>query len=150
MRRIPLPLIGLMAVAVVAGLLFIANYEERAAEEDAIEARVGGHTLYMLIADEADERTRGLSGRDGLEQDTGMLFIFDSDGRHGIWMKEMRFAIDILWLDRDGKVVFVREDIGPETYPTVFLPDVSARYVVEMVAGSVGRLGIQRGHSFDF
>ena len=57
--------------------------------------RFGDATLSIEIADTADERIRGLSGRPSLPEGTGLLFIFDTQGLHGIWMKDMSFPIDM-------------------------------------------------------
>lgn len=94
-----------------------------------------GKTISAMVADTPGLRAKGLGGRWGLAQDEGMLFIFDSDAKHQFWMKDMRFAIDILWLSDKGEVVDIRESISPSTYPAVFAPNSPARYVLELPAG---------------
>jgi len=107
--------------------------------------RIGDSEITVLVADEPDELRTGLGSRDALPADTAMLFVFPRVARHGIWMKDMRFPIDIIWLDEDEKVVDVRERIAPETYPEVFYPSGESRYVVELASGSARELGIQIG-----
>lgn len=96
------------------------------------------------------ELTRGLSGRQSLAQDRGMLFDFGKSGRHCIWMKDMKFAIDIIWLDQDQKVVTVRENVRPETYPETFCPDQLTKYVIEVNAGVARRIYPSRGSRLQF
>jgi uncharacterized protein len=79
-----------------------------------------------------------------------MLFVFDTDDYHGIWMKDMNYSIDIIWLDSGKTVVYMAEDVSPDTYPEVFRPDVPARYVVELSAGAAHRHGITEGQVADF
>lgn len=57
-------------------------------------------------------RIQGLSGRDEIGAD-GMLFIFPRPGYHAIWMKEMRFALDLIWLDQDGRVIDLDRNVLP-------------------------------------
>ena len=64
-----------------------------------------------------------------------MLFQFDADGQWGIWMKDMKFPIDILWADASGAIVYIVSDATPASYPTVFTPPLPARYVLELPAG---------------
>lgn len=90
-------------------------------------------------------RTQGLSGRLSLPDGAGMLFVFDQDDEWGIWMKDMRFSIDIVWIDAEGSVVEVVERATPETYPHVFAPRRPARYVLELPAGYAARNGIAEG-----
>jgi uncharacterized membrane protein (UPF0127 family) len=92
-------------------------------------------TIAVDVADTLATRERGLSGREGLGEDEGMLFVFPEDARYSFWMKDMRFSIDILWVSREGAIVDIREKVSPETYPTVFQPSTEARYVIELPAG---------------
>jgi|SRR3989344_930933 len=101
--------------------------------------------VRVEIADTSEERERGLGGLEGLADDEGMLFVFDEDGRPAFWMKDMLFAIDILWISRDGAIVHIEENVAPETYPASFVPRSEARYVVELPAGYVARHDVGLG-----
>ena len=105
-----------------------------------------GTTLSVQIADTPEARTYGLSGVESLPSNSGMLFIYPVAGQHGIWMKEMQFDLDILWLDDDGKVVeLVKNAPRPEEGQlpaTVYTNSVPARYVLEVPAGTADALGI--------
>lgn len=93
---------------------------------------------YLLdIADTPDLRTQGLSGRETLEDNRGMLFVFQRAGVVGIWMKDMHVPLDILWLDEHKQVVHIEHHVSPDTYPKTFQPLVAARYVIELPAGSI-------------
>ena len=105
---------------------------------------INDETFVVEVAQTEKERIQGLSGRNEMPND-GMFFIFDKDGRHGIWMKDMQFPIDILWLGSDFAVVDFKENVLPNTYPEIFVPESPVRYVVEIPSGMLHRLGVQKG-----
>ena len=94
-----------------------------------------GQTIRASVADTENTRRQGLSGRAGLATDEGMLFVFPEDGTYGFWMKDMRFPIDILWLSSEGAIVYMAQNVSPDTYPQSFGPDIPTRYVLEVSAG---------------
>lgn len=110
---------------------------------------IGGQTVKVMIADSEDERVKGLSGRRSLAANRGMLFIFDETGNYGIWMKDMRFPIDVIWIN-GNEVVDIKADIAPETYPAVFTPQEPAQYVLEVNTGFSAEHGIEKGSSVEF
>ncbi|MEX2404970.1 MAG: DUF192 domain-containing protein [Candidatus Paceibacterota bacterium] len=116
---------------------------------------VGGHTLSLEIADEWTERVRGLSDREDFDEETGLLFVFEKSDHHGIWMKDMNFSIDIIWLESlEGKkgqmrIVDIEENVDPDTYPTTFRPDKPAVYVIELAAGVSRNIGLEERDILD-
>ena len=112
---------------------------------EMVVVTVGELSLNIEVVQSASELIRGLSGRYFLPPDAGMLFDFGRDDYHGIWMKDMLFPIDILWLDLEGKVVDLREGVEPDTYPEVFRPKSPALFVLEVNAGLARDLGINVG-----
>ncbi|HEU5114603.1 MAG TPA: DUF192 domain-containing protein [Candidatus Paceibacterota bacterium] len=106
---------------------------------------IGGEAFDALVSDTDTLREEGLSDRNGLSQGQAMLFVFDKPDLLGFWMKDMHFSIDMLWLDSNFRVVSFKEDATPESYPKVFFPSGPSRYVVELPAGTLTRLGIKAG-----
>ncbi|MHB1086162.1 MAG: DUF192 domain-containing protein [Minisyncoccota bacterium] len=106
---------------------------------------VGDTAVKILLADTPQKRTQGLSNRESLAEDEGMLFVFPEEGIYGFWMKDMRFSIDILWLNSAGEVVHIVEDASPESYPASFTPEKAAQYVLELPAGFVRAHGVTLG-----
>ena len=90
-----------------------------------------------LVADRPVARMKGLLGRKDLPRDEGILIR----PCNSIHMMFMRFAIDALFLDRDGRVVKVRENVRPWR----FAFSRRARAVVELAAGEAARRGITEG-----
>lgn len=95
------------------------------------------------------EREKGLSGRDSLATGEGMLFVFEQPSIHCFWMKDMKFNIDIVWMDQDGDVVHVVESAEPASYPRSFCPDKPASYVLEVNAGESKAANISTNSKLD-
>jgi uncharacterized protein len=115
-------------------------------QEDFHTIYLGKTAIDVTIADEQDERVQGLSGVRELGDFEGKLFIFDQDGKHGIWMKDMLMPLDILWIDKDLNVIHIEENVQPETYPSkVFSPAADARFVLEMNAHFVSSTRVKIG-----
>lgn len=109
------------------------------------------NTVFQVeeVKSEGDRRT-GLSGLERLPKDGAMLFVFDAPGRHCIWMKDMRFALDIVWLDSDKRVIHIKENAAPASYPERFCPDRPAQYVLELNAGTITDYDVTTGQQLDF
>ena len=107
---------------------------------------LGEGKFTAKLADTEASRIKGLSGTESLPADHAMVFIFDTDGRHAIWMKDMQYSIDIIWLDEAKRVVDYVVNVPPSSYPNkTFYPREDARYVVELASGSVKDKSIQVG-----
>jgi uncharacterized membrane protein (UPF0127 family) len=104
-------------------------------------------TVTVELARSGDEKVRGLSGRPGLKRGTGMLFVYDRPQPIGIWMKDMRFSLDILWI-REGSVVHIERNappltpVGPERVYTA-----TGDMVLEVPAGFTADRKIKVGDS---
>ena len=110
--------------------------------------------LRTEVADDSLSRKKGVAGRESIQADRAMLFIFDSEAMHGIWMKDVKFDIDIIWLDKEKKVVHIEEMISPKTFfeipPKEFYPTVDSLYVVETKSGWVTDVGLETGDTISF
>lgn len=131
-----------LAIGVVLGYFFYFGNSGLHAIE------VKGETLYVTIADTEAARVQGLSGRERLGENEGMLFVYQTDGTYRFWMKDMRFAIDILWIDANGKIIYIQKSLVPATFPETFGPSEKhalARYVLEVPAGYSNEHNIKIG-----
>ncbi len=111
---------------------------------------IGSKLIYARVADTDASRAKGLSGTSGLSDSEGMLFVFDVPGRWGMWMKDMKYSLDMVWMDSNKKIVYVAENVSPSTYPNAFLPDSDALYVLELPAGFVEANHVVRGQIVGF
>lgn len=108
---------------------------------------LGGMRFRAEVVDTDETRLLGLSGRDSLAQDAAMLFVFETPKTQCIWMKGMRFDIDILWFDSSQRLVSQKHRVSPQTYPRSFCVD-NAQYVVELATGTAQTLGLEQGDTF--
>lgn len=107
---------------------------------------IGGRVrLRVEVARTERERELGLSHRPGLREGEGMLFLFGGVGPAGIWMKDMRFPLDILWV-REGRIVRIVEraqPLRPGAPPEIFT--ALAEAVLEVPAGFAASRGLVVG-----
>lgn len=97
----------------------------------------GGEVIYAELAVTDQERQLGLMYRECLNPDQGMLFVFEREEIQSFWMKNMKFSIDIIWLDRDKRIVHIEKNVPPcknEDCPS-YAPPVSSKYVLEIKQG---------------
>ncbi len=92
-------------------------------------------SIPVIIADTPAEQEAGLSHTTTLAQNTGKLFVFNTPGRYGFWMKDMNYALDLIWIDKDLKIIAIDRDVAPESYPNIFYPPQDVQYVLEVTAG---------------
>ena len=84
-----------------------------------------------------------------------MLFVFENKGTYGFWMKDMEFAIDIIWIDENKNIVDIVENAAPqpgkkEKELTVYKPRNDALYVLEVNAGLSNLNNLQIGDKVAF
>jgi uncharacterized membrane protein (UPF0127 family) len=118
---------------------------------------IGSHEINVETAAGAKELAEGLSGRPCIAANWGMLFDFGHDGRYAIWMKDMKFPIDVIWISSSHKIAAIEIDFQPSTYNKQ-KPDQSerrenqipARYVLEVKANLSKDLNLSLGQSVQF
>jgi uncharacterized membrane protein (UPF0127 family) len=127
--------------AAMAGVLALTAASSAATPAAVPLTLPSGKVLQVEVMVRDEDRAMGLMFRPSLPKDRGMLFVFETSDYHGIWMKNCRFPIDILWLDEERRVVHVAEAVPPckaEPCP-VHQPLRRALYVVELNAGQARR-----------
>ncbi len=139
MKKISFVLAFLMVVVVVY-FLFPGN-------ENYSQVCFGENCFKIEIAETQQEREKGLMFREKLEQDRGMLFIFENSDVHPFWMKNTLFPLDIIWLDENNLVVFIEKNCQPCLTEECqnFAPFVSSRYVLEINAGLTDKINLSLG-----
>ena len=107
---------------------------------------IGNVKVTVEMANTYESRTKGLMFRDPLPENHGMLFVFDNQGNHPFWMMNMKFNLDIIWMDSKGEVVYVAKNIPPCGVPCSTVdPQTDAKYVLEVNAGFVDKHQIDNG-----
>ena len=118
--------------------------------------QIGEASFRVDVAVTGAERSQGLSGRATLEPDTGMLFVYDSDGPRTFWMPDMHFPLDMIWIRSDCVVTGVTANVPnpPASTPRDQLPrypsDGPVRFVLELNAGQAAAHGITKDDKVQF
>ncbi len=139
----------LIAIALVSnpGLL-ITGYDTTTVEAVDGETDEPLTTADVRIADTQLKRYVGLSDTDELGPDEGMLFVHDEPGEYGYVMRDMAFAIDIIFIDPDGTVTTIHE-AEPESRPlTVY--EGPGQYVLEVPMGWSEANDVTEGDRIEF
>ena len=120
--------------------------------ETALVILPGGGELVVELAVSPQQRSRGLMFRDELPEGQGMLLLFPDSGFRSIWMKNVRFPLDLIWLDGDQRVVHLERNVPP--CPQEPCPDYhsmrQASSVLELNGGAVEKWGIELGQQLEF
>lgn len=96
--------------------------------------KIAGTKIKIELALTPEMQEKGLSGITGIKEDEGMLFVFNKPSKYYFWMKNMNFPIDIIWIDKNMRVVYIEKNVKPDTYPQTFGPDKDSQYVLEVNA----------------
>lgn len=152
--------IAVFALALVISLLAAGCEEET--DADVARVKLKGETFYVEVAADNDTRMRGLGGRDHIEDDGGMLFVFPQAERRQFVMRDCLVPIDIAFLDGGGRVLTMhtmppeelqREGETDREYENR-LERYSSRFpcefALELKAGTLDRLEVQEGDLVGF
>jgi len=126
-------------------VLMLITFTACASGDPSVE--LGGKTFAVEIADTSEKQALGLMFRDNMEADKGMLFIFPNEAPRSFWMKKTRIPLDIMYFDKELKMVSVSADTPPckvtrcPSYPS----KAPAMYVLELNAGAAKKLGVGVG-----
>lgn len=107
-------------------------------------------TFLAEVAATEQEKAKGLMYRQSLAKDRCMFFVYGEDGYHSIWMKNCLIALDVAWIDAEGRVVETAEHVPPcspmrgDDCPT-YGGKLPSRYFIEFQSGTVRRLGLKKG-----
>lgn len=142
--QILIPVAAAAVIVGVAGMLSIpADTKMDFAEFPRGTIRVDDTILQVQVADTQPRRVLGLMHQEELPLDEGMIFVFDSVGQYGMWMRNVQFPLDMIWFDENGVAVHIEESVPPcltaleaMTCPSID-PPVQALYVLEATAGFV-------------
>lgn len=100
--------------------------------------------IQVEVAERNRERARGLMFRKQMPEDKGMIFLFHEPEVHQFWMHNTCIPLDMLFVDKDGVIVGIEENVPTMNDSTYSVPCPSS-YVIEVNAGYCRRHGIVAG-----
>jgi len=145
--------LGILIVVAAASIMPVALYLEiNNLDRSALSLKAAAGSYLFLLADTPEERSKGLSGADSLPANTVLLFSYENADGCGVWMKDMKFPIDIVWIDENFNVIYFTEGLSPATYPKTFFPVSQCKYFIEAEEGFIQANDIHMGSkaSIDF
>ena len=154
-----LPFVVVIFFIVIVGIFLNQNnkFESRAPKgepsfqvSDIKFVKIAGQMVKVDLALTPETQEQGLSGRKSLASDAGMLFVFPKLSINYFWMKDMNFPIDMIWIGEDLKVIYIKKDAQPSSYPDSFGPGVDNRYVLEVLAGFSEKNNLKVGDRVEF
>ena len=109
------------------------------------EVCLKSNCFNVEIADTSQEREMGLMNREHLAPTSGMLFVFEKEGIYNSWMKNTLIPLDMIWIDGNNKIIFIKENAQPckTKQCESFGPDEKAKYMLEINGGLVGEMGLK-------
>ena len=133
----------LLATLIVLLLAFtlIINFSQKTPRVE-----INGHVFNLYLAETSQDQAIGLAKYSHLEQNQGMLFLFEKSDYYSFWMKDMKFPIDIIFI-QDNKVVdvFNKVPVAPNENLPVYTTRTKANKVLEISAGLANKYGIKIG-----
>jgi len=137
---------GWAALAAVLGVFLCAVVARADADQSilVIDSATGSHTFTIEIADDREERARGLMHRRELARDAGMLFVYDRPQETAFWMKNTPLPLDILFADEHGVIISIARRTTP--FSTRDIPSGGPVLgVLEINGGLSDELGVTEG-----
>lgn len=129
---------------IISGIASIFLYLNSVGHDNYI--LVGENKIFVEIADNDTKRAQGLSGREKMDFDHGMLFIYEGAGNYPFWMKDMKFSLDFIWI-LNNKVVGLSRNIpfpsSPYEQPATVFPQKQIDMILEVNSGFIDQNNIK-------
>lgn len=125
----------LLSFIIIYTLIFNHNYGLLIIKDDNNKTS----NVLVKMADNREEREKGLSNTGYLFPNLNMFFVFDSEYKIGMWMKDMNFPINMYWFKKDLTLDSFIKDIKPDSYPNVFYSQGDVLYVLETKNYNMGK-----------
>ena len=126
-----------------ASILLTLLSSSASAEKPLIHLKVSGYTLSAEVAYKKKSRIRGLTYRNFMKKNSGMLFVFPEASIHSMWMVNTYIPLSVAFLDKKGMILNII-DMSPHTR-TRNSAASKAKYALEMNLGWFSSRGIKAG-----
>jgi len=131
----------------IAGLMVSPYFQKK-----ELQVCFKDHCFIAELALAREEKRQGLMFRKSLEENRGMLFVYEKEEMRSFWMKNVLIPLDIIWLDQDKKVVHISENAQPclELPCPSLKPNSPVKYVFEINGGLASEIGLVVGDKLEF
>ncbi len=141
---IPIVIIILIAVLFFIGRAYFSNSGFNLTPQ--AKATINNSSFNLILAKTPKEKEIGLSGKESLPKDQGMLFKFEKTGYYSFWMKNMKFPIDIIFI-KNNKIVTIYNEVKPPANNkelAIYQPLEPADTVLEINSGLSKKYGFKK------
>lgn len=113
------------------------------------ELTVNNITFDIELAETFEEQEKGLMFRKHMDENKGMLFVYDEDNFYSFWMKNTYIPLDIIYINKDKEIVDIKENAKPHSLKSL-KPYDKCRYILEINGGLSDKYGIKIGDKVNF
>jgi len=141
-----------VSLCIIQLFTFNQSFAEEIVYSHAIVTTSRGEEIPVEVADTFKKRSLGLGKRTSLKKSWGMLFVFEKRKQHRFWMKDMKFPLDIIWLD-NYRIVHIIHNAKPANSsdePKVMTSPIPVNFVLEIAAGRAAKLRLKTGQRMKF
>ena len=124
---------------------FVSHIKEQVTMK---KIHINNKEIYVSVAKTPEQQKEGLTNLTTMPLAEGKLFVFSEAGNYPVWTTGMHFPVDIVWINSDGLVVSIAENVAPDS-PSAATPAVSAQYVLLLNAGVIAQDAIQQDTNID-
>ena len=143
----------LFIVFLFFGIFLISNFSKNLTPqipENIKHVKIAGQDIKVDLALTPAQQEQGLSGTVALAENSGLLFVFEKSGQYSFWMKDMNFPIDMIWINENMKIVYIKKDATLSSFPETYGPSDNAKYVLEINSGFSDRNKLKEGDNVLF
>ena len=129
--------------------MFVKNYQKK--ENMLGKVCFKNNCFEVELGKTPEQKAKGLMFRQNLAENKGMLFIYEKEGIYSFFMKNVQIPLDIIWINKDNKIVFIKENFLPceqEPCEKISSPE-KAKYVLEINAGISQKMDFEIGDKMD-
>ncbi len=141
--------------------LFVINHEHKVyGQKDMNDqsfttssVKIKDLIIHVDLAITSDQQAKGLSIKNTLNDSEGMLFPFNTPGEYAFWMKDMKFPIDIIWINSNHEIVHIEKNIQPCIFFLLcnsYFPHANSKYVLEVNSNYTTKNNIAVGDKVSF
>ena len=144
-----------MNLGLIIGVLVIVSIAGCAVQQKIVKDNElcfeNGKCISIEYAKSPEERAGGLMYREVLPENAGMLFVFPEETKPGFWMKNVKFPLDFVWIDKEMRISGFEENVPTcNEYCPSYSPKSSILYVLEVNKGFVKENMLKTGQKVEF
>jgi len=112
--------------------------------------QIGSKNYEIYITESRENQTTGLAAFEEIKENQGMIFEFPEEDYHAFWMKNMKFDIDMIFLDQNNQVIQIFENVQKSSYKSdtdfqTYMPKLKSKFVIEIKSGETKKNGLRTG-----